>query len=160
MRAGGPRRPRRWPFNSAEVDFVMRGFQSVCLASMKPTAGVRTKSWTHCEGRESVYSREDRIKAVKLYIKYDFSVAEVRRELGYPAGYGTLRQWYQDYLEEQETGIIKEPNTKIRTYTDEQKRIAVEHYLSHGRSLARTMRLLGYPSKPVFGKCETNHAEA
>lgn len=28
MRAGGPRRPRRWPFISAEVDFVMRGFHS------------------------------------------------------------------------------------------------------------------------------------
>lgn len=97
-----------------------------------------------------MYSREDRIKAVKLYIRYDFSVAEVRRELGYPACYRTMRNWYQDYLEELETGVIKEPNARMRTYTDEQKRIAVEYYLSHGRSLARTMRNLGYPSKPTL----------
>ena len=97
-----------------------------------------------------MYSREDRIKAVKLYIKYDFSVAEVRRELGYPAGHETLQQWHRDYLEELETGVINEPNARMRTYTDEQKRIAVEHYLSHGRSLARTMRNLGYPSSPTL----------
>lgn len=31
-----------------------------------------------------MYSREDRLKAVKLYILYNLSGAEVMRELGYP----------------------------------------------------------------------------
>lgn len=30
-------------------------------------------------------------------------------------------------------------------FSDDQKREAVEHYLSHGKSLSRTMRALGYP---------------
>lgn len=31
-----------------------------------------------------MYSYEERIKAVKLYIKYDLSIADTLRELGYP----------------------------------------------------------------------------
>ena len=47
------------------------------------------------------------------------------------------------------------PISKFTTnprYTAEMKRRAVEHYLEHGRSLARTMRALGYPkSREVLG---------
>jgi len=32
-----------------------------------------------------MYSYEDRIKAVTLYIKYDLSTADTVRELGYPS---------------------------------------------------------------------------
>ncbi len=35
-----------------------------------------------------MYSYEDRIKAVMLYIKYDLCTADTIRELGYPNGYG------------------------------------------------------------------------
>ena len=35
-------------------------------------------------------------------------------------------------------------------YTDEQKRAAVDHYLTHGRRLSRTMRRMGYPSHEVL----------
>ena len=35
-------------------------------------------------------------------------------------------------------------------YTTEQKRAAVDHYLTHGRRASRTMRRLGYPSKEVL----------
>lgn len=31
-----------------------------------------------------MYSREKRMKAIVLYIKYDKSIADVVRELGYP----------------------------------------------------------------------------
>jgi len=41
-----------------------------------------------------MYSYEDRIKAVKFYIKYDFSVADTIRELGYPT-HKTLIKWYK-----------------------------------------------------------------
>lgn len=40
-------------------------------------------------------------------------------------------------------------------YTREQKQAAVDHYLEHGRCLARTVRALGYPSKQALsGWCE------
>src|SRR5690606_42134382 len=42
--------------------------------------------------RMSLYSREERMKAVKLYFQYDRQVAPVLRELGYPSR-GALRRW-------------------------------------------------------------------
>ena len=54
-----------------------------------------------------MYSREERIKAIELYIKYDKSAAAAIHELGYPDRH-TLRYWYTSYLKEQETGIIRD----------------------------------------------------
>jgi len=96
-----------------------------------------------------MYSREKRLKAIELYIKYDQSAAAVIHELGYPDR-RMLAKWYNAYLEEQETGIIKGLNSRYLKYTPEQKKIAVDHYLAHGRNLARTIRALGYPSRPLF----------
>ena len=45
-----------------------------------------------------MYSYKDRIRAVKLYIKYDMSIAAVRRELGYPSR-GMLYNWYREFKE-------------------------------------------------------------
>ena len=44
-----------------------------------------------------MYSLEDRIKAVKLYIKYGKSAAAVIRELGYPNRH-SLASWYKEYV--------------------------------------------------------------
>ncbi len=52
-----------------------------------------------------MYSREERMKAIELYIKYDRCAADVTRELGYPDR-KSLVSWYEAYLEEQETGIL------------------------------------------------------
>jgi len=43
-----------------------------------------------------VYSYEDRMKAVMLYIKYDLGAADTSQELGYP-GRKTLLRWYREY---------------------------------------------------------------
>ena len=59
-----------------------------------------------------MYSREKRLKAVELYIKYDKSAADVIRELGYPNRH-TLCSWYEKYLEELETGVIHDRSTCI-----------------------------------------------
>ena len=45
------------------------------------------------------YSREQRDRAVDLYIKYERCAADVIRELGYPSK-GVLLSWYADRLEE------------------------------------------------------------
>ena len=50
------------------------------------------------------YSREQRDRAVDLYIKYEHSAADTIRELGYPSR-GALWMWYKDRLEEERTGI-------------------------------------------------------
>ena len=98
-----------------------------------------------------MYSREKRLQAVELYILYERSAAAVIHELGYPDP-RMLAKWYKAHLEEQETGIIKELNSSYIRYTPEQKRVAVDYYLTRGRNLCRTVRSLGYPSRDLLAQ--------
>lgn len=50
------------------------------------------------------YTREQRQRAVELYVKYECCAADVIRELGYPSR-EALRMWHRDWLDEQETGV-------------------------------------------------------
>ena len=93
-----------------------------------------------------MYSYEDRIKAVELYIKYDLCAADTVRELGYPNRKMLLR-WYKEY---QETGELHEQFIRHPTYTPDQMQIAVNYYLEHGRSISRTIRAVGYPSRETL----------
>lgn len=90
------------------------------------------------------YSKEQRDRAVDLYVRYERCAADVIRELGYPSR-GMLPVWYRERLEEERTGVPSRRGERYRRYADEQKRAAVDHYLGHGRRLKRTMRALGYP---------------
>ena len=93
-----------------------------------------------------MYSREEKLKAVELFIKYDKSPASVIRELGYPCR-ATLYAWYEEYLA---NGCRMPSTSAYRRYTEDQKRGAVDHFFEHGRCLARTMRALGYPSQKLL----------
>lgn len=88
------------------------------------------------------YSREQRRCAVELYERYEHSAADVIRELGYPSKEALL-MWYREWLEERRTGVPSRRGERYARYTDEQKRAAVDHYLTHGRRLSRTMRRMG-----------------
>ena len=95
-----------------------------------------------------MYSYEERMKAVKLYIKYDFCAADSVRELGYPDRKMLVR-WYKEY---QETGDLHRQYSKEHRYTPEQMQAAVDYYLNHGRSISRTVRVVGYPSRGTLRK--------
>ena len=99
-----------------------------------------------------MYSREEWLAAVKLYIKYDFASATVRRELGYPLSKTTLRRWYEDYLEQVRTNIEKRRYKRKSKYSDTEKKAVVDYYLEHGKSLTNTIRKMGYPCRPVLMK--------
>jgi len=90
------------------------------------------------------YSKEQRDRAVDLYVRYERCAADVIRELGYPSS-GMLPVWYRERLEEERAGRQSTRGKRYRRYTDEQKRAAVDHYLEYGRRLRRAMRALGYP---------------
>lgn len=90
------------------------------------------------------YSKEQRDRAVDLYVRYERCAADVIHELGYPSR-GMLPVWYRGRLEEERTGRQSTRGKRYRRYTDEQRQAAVEHYLGHGRRLKRTMRALGHP---------------
>ena len=92
------------------------------------------------------YSKEQRRRAAELYERYEHSAADVIRELGYPSK-EALRMWHRDWLEERRTGIPSSRGEHYSRYTDGQRRAAVEHYLTHGRRLSRTIRQMGYPSR-------------
>lgn len=96
-----------------------------------------------------MYSHEERIRAVKLYIKYYKSAASVISELGYPKDSKSLVSWYKEYLEK---GDLHENRINYNKYTKEQRDIAVAHYLEHGKCCSRTVRALGYPSRPLLDK--------
>lgn len=89
-----------------------------------------------------MYSYEDRIRAVQLYIKLGKRLGAAIRQLGYPTK-NSLKDWYREYKRRHDL-----PTCYVRTkprYTAEQKQAAVAHYLSHGRCLAETRKTLGYP---------------
>ncbi len=95
-----------------------------------------------------MFSKEERLKAVKLFLKYDHSYAVVIHELGYPS-VGALRHWYQEY---KNTGKLKEKQNRKSKYSTDQKQKAVNHYFKHGKCYARTIRILGYPDKETLRK--------
>ncbi len=95
-----------------------------------------------------MYTREQRMAAISLLIKYDLCYADVIHELGYP-DCSSLRHWYKDYLQEQATGIARPENPYIK-YSHEEKEKAVKYYLEHGRNISRTIRAIGYPSRPLL----------
>ena len=59
----------------------------------------------------------------------------------------TLRRWIRSW---EAGGGTKESIRHKHRYSDEQKQVAVEHYLNHGCCLAFTSRALGYPCTDVL----------
>ena len=51
-----------------------------------------------------MYSYEDRIRAVKLYLKLGRQIAATRRQLGYPTK-NSLLSWYREYQEREHTSF-------------------------------------------------------
>lgn len=96
-----------------------------------------------------MYSAEQRKKAIETFARFDCSAADTIAELGYPTRH-TLRNWWKEY---QTSGdeFLEKKHRKPK-YSDEEKRGAVDYYLEHGRSLARTIRAMGYPSREMLGR--------
>ncbi|MEW6081725.1 MAG: IS3 family transposase [Bacillota bacterium] len=94
-----------------------------------------------------MYTLEDRMRAVSLYLKYGGHSAAVRRELGYPTK-NTLKHWVREY---NATGALHDGyRGRPPKYSNEQKQAAVDYYLEHGRSLRRSIQALGYPNRETL----------
>jgi putative transposase len=91
-----------------------------------------------------MYSYEDRIQAVELFIKLGKRVAETIHRLGYPTE-NALKSWHQSY--EQGSDLPRGYARKKLKYTQAQQTLAIEHYFAHGRCIAATIKTLGYPSR-------------
>ena len=94
-----------------------------------------------------MYSYEERIRAVKLYIELGKRTGATIRQLGYPTK-NALKGWHRHFEEFHDLparGARRRPK-----YSDEQKQAAVEHYMGHGRSFAGTIAALGYPGRAML----------
>jgi transposase InsO family protein len=91
-----------------------------------------------------MYSYEDRIRAVDLYIKLGKRVSATIRQLGYPTK-NALKAWCREF--EQHLDLPVSYVRRTPKYSQAQKEAAVEHYLTHDRCIAATIRALGYPGR-------------
>ena len=94
-----------------------------------------------------MYSYEDRIRAVKLYIKLGKRTGATLRQLGYPTK-NALKSWHREY--EQGRDLPVSYARSKPKYSDKEKNAAVQHYLDHGRCLAGTLKALGYPCRDTL----------
>ena len=94
-----------------------------------------------------MYSYEDRIRAVKLYIKLGKRTGATICQLGYPTK-NALKSWHREY--EQGHDLLVSYVRSRPNYSGQQKEVAVEHYLDHGRCLAATLQALGYPCRDTL----------
>ena len=85
---------------------------------------------------------EQRKKAVELYIEYGKSVSAVRNEPGHPSRQA-MRSRYADHVEHG----FRPDYRPHRKYTEERRRAAVDHCLSHGKRMSATIGALGYPAR-------------
>lgn len=94
-----------------------------------------------------MYSYEERIRAVKLYIKLGKRLGVTIRQLGYPTK-NSLIGWYREYERDRDlqVGYVRSSGK----YSAEQMQVAVQHYLDHGRCIAFTLKALGYPCRDLL----------
>ena len=95
-----------------------------------------------------MYTEEEKLRAVQLYIKYDLSTNSVIREIGYPSR-NMLPRWYKEYIK---TGTLRCSKNHNRKYSEDQRQKALEYYFKHGRNRGKTIQALGYPGKTVLGE--------
>ncbi|OOL34700.1 transposase [Pseudomonas sp. FSL W5-0299] len=91
-----------------------------------------------------MYSYEDRIRAVKLYIKLVKHTGATIRQLGYSTK-NSLKSWHEEYercLDLSRGYVLSKPK-----YSLAQREKAVGYYLDHGRCIASTIKALGYPAQ-------------
>lgn len=96
-----------------------------------------------------MYSCEDRIRAVELYLKSGKRIKATIRLLGYPTK-NSLKARHREYQQRHDLRI-----GYVRTaprYSAAQKQTAVDHYLSHDGCAAATLKAFGYPSRGTFAK--------
>ena len=86
-----------------------------------------------------MYSHEDHIRAVKLYIKLGKRTGPTILQLGYPIK-NALKSRHRDYKHSRDLqmGYVRSK----QKYSDQQKHAAVQHYVHHDHCIASAMKAL------------------
>ena len=95
-----------------------------------------------------MYTYKQKIKAIKLYYKYDKHLSLVVNKLGYPM-VNSLRNWIKEY---EEDGDVRKSYTRKKKYSKEDINKAINYFKEHGRSITGTIKALGYPCRYTLEK--------
>jgi transposase InsO family protein/transposase-like protein len=91
-----------------------------------------------------MYSYEERLRAVKLYLTLGKRCKATINQLGYPTK-NALKAWHAEF---ERRGDLDAGYARSKPkYSDEQRNVAVEHWANHGRCFAFTLKALGYPCR-------------
>jgi transposase InsO family protein/transposase-like protein len=91
-----------------------------------------------------MYSYEERLRAVKLYLTLGKRCKATIHQLGYPTK-NALKAWHDEF---ERRGNLQAGYARSKPkYSDEQRNVAVEHWANHGRCFAFTLKALGYPCR-------------
>ena len=95
-----------------------------------------------------MYSYEDRMRAVELYIQYDLQAEKTACALGYGTA-RNIQRWYKEY---KETGVLHKKITREKKYSEQQKEAALNYYLEHGQNITKATKALGYPHRDTLSE--------
>ena len=93
-----------------------------------------------------MYSYEDKIRAVELYIRLGKRVKATIRQLGYPTK-NALKGWYR---EQERRGDLAKGYHRAPRYSTVQQQAALDHFLHHGCCIDFTRKALGYPCRSML----------
>ena len=93
-----------------------------------------------------MYSYEDRIQAVKFYIKLGKRTRPITRQLGYPTK-SALKSWHREY--EYSRDLLARYARSRQKYSTKQMQAAVAHYYESPRILRRLKSLRGLSHEEV-----------
>ena len=88
-----------------------------------------------------MYSYEERMRAVELYIKLCKRARVTVCALGYPSN-NALQSWYREYARQQDFPHRSAP--RLPKFSEPQNQIALQPYVTHGHCISWTMRALGF----------------
>ena len=94
-----------------------------------------------------MYSYEERMRAVELYIKLGKRARATICQLGYPSK-NALKGWCREYERQQDLPSGFAP--RVPKFSEAQKGIALEHYAIHERCISATLMALGYPGRATL----------
>ena len=94
-----------------------------------------------------MYTYEQRMRAVSMYLSGKYSCNDIIKELGYPSCRQSILNWCEDY---QRDGNLPQNFEKETKYPVEEKIAAINFFYEHGGSITRTVRELGYPSRQML----------
>lgn len=93
-----------------------------------------------------MFTKEQKERAVKLYIESGRKAAAVINALGYPSR-NMLRYWYQEYIN---TGKIH--HERPSKYTEADRERALSYWRSHNYNRQETIQALGYPKHSALSQ--------